>query len=316
MSTRSQHPDTSSVEALLSTDQMIIRGKNDSVTAFRIPQLQYTALGRLIIYRLINDRDIKILITSKGSTTGTGKTTLAIWLSRWINGVSNTIFDRNYKWSAESETFLDVWEYLEAYNNTLPGVPLITDELEYMADRRRSNTHENVYFTQAWGVLRYRNVVTIGTAPGLSTLDKRIPENADIWINVQYTGKANTYYLTVDDFTEMPVKKRLKINGNRESIYWPDCSKDDTDYQFLHGRKKDIGIPGITANDSYDEGDLDDAKRNVKTKMVVGLLKEKERGRIHLTQKEIGDLPGIQWSQQNVAKIKAEHREEIEAVAD
>jgi hypothetical protein len=311
---KSQHPDTSSIEALQNTKQMVIRGKNNNVTAFRIPSLEKTALGKLILYRLLNDRDIKILITSKGTTTGTGKTTLAIWLSRWINGVANTIFDRNYKWSAENETFVDVWEYLQAYNETLPGVPLITDELEYMADRRRSNSHENVYFSQAWGVLRYRNVVTIGTAPGLSTLDKRIPENADLWINVQYTGKANTYYLTVDDFTEQPVRKRLKINGYRESIYWPDCDDDDPDYRFLQGRKEDIGIPGLTSDDSYDEQDVKEEKRNLKTQMVVGLLKEKEKGRLSLTQKEIGDIEGINWSQQNVAKIKGEFRDEIEAV--
>ncbi len=286
--------------------ELVSTGRDDQVTAFKMPDFQYAAMARLILYRLIHNRDIKIVITSRGTTTGTGKTTLAIILARWIHKVANDIFGRSGEWSAQDRAFVDVWEYLDKYKKASRGEVLITDELEYLADNRRSMTHENVYFSQAWSILRYKNVITIGTAPGMHQLDKRIPENADIWINVMTQGRANTYYLTVDDFTGEPVEKRFKMRGYRETILWWPLPESDPDFSYLHEEKQDLGVPGQNSDapDVYEESDLEDARREVKRRVTIELLESVSQGKLDLTQAEIGDMVG--YSQQNVAKIKRE----------
>lgn len=283
-------------------------GRDGKVTSFKIRQFAYTTLGRFIIYRLMNDRDLKMVITSSGNTTGTGKTTLAIILARLIHGLVQDIFDREDEWQAQKNAFMDVWDYLEKYKNANPGDILITDELEYLADNRRSMSSQNVYFSQAWAMLRYKNVVTIGTAPGLYQLDKRIAEHADIWINVLTTGRANTYYLTIDDMTGEHVKKRLKLNGYKESLVWGPLPEDDEDYSYLTSLKDDVGVPGIEQweEENFSEADIEDAKRDIKRQIAVNLLQSVEDGKLNLTQAQIGEIVG--YSQQNIYKIK---REEI-----
>lgn len=292
-------------KAKLKTNQELVStGRDNRVTGFKMPDFQYTAMGRLIIYRLIHDRDVKIVITSSGTTTGTGKTTFAIILARWVNMIANEIYGLDTAWKAKEFSFMDVWDYLNKYKNADPGDVLLTDELEYLADKRRSMSNQNVFFSQAWGMLRYKNVVTIGTAPGMHSLDKRIPENADIWINVITTGRANTYYLTVDDFSGEPIEQRFKINGYKETLLWIPLPESDPDYRYMKGLKDDIGVPGIDDNEReiFDESDINDAQRTIKRQIAIDLLKRQED--LGLTQAEIGDIVG--YSQQNIYKIKRE----------
>lgn len=288
-------------------NELVSTGKNNQITSFKINKFQYTALGMIIIYRLLNNRDLKILITSRGSTTGTGKTTLAIQLCQWIRRVSNDIFDVNREWNAKDHAYLNAKEYLDGYKNSNPGDPLLADEIENYADKRRSMSSGNLEITQAWAILRYKNVVSIGTAPTTSFMDKRLPELADIWINVVFPGRANTYYLTTDDFTHDEIRKRLKRNGFRESILWKDLDNNNEDYQYLKDQKEDMGIPGIDGGEDITESDVNEAERNAKRDVVIEAIKKKEKGKdpfASMTQATIGDLVG--YSQQNVAKIKRE----------
>lgn len=285
---------------LVSTD------RDGNLTGFFFPDFVYTLLARIIIFRLLEDRDIKIIITSRGKTTGTGKTTLAILLAKWINEVRNELFGMNKSWYAEEYAFMNVWEYLRKYRQADKGDPLISDELEYMFDNRRSMSNQNTKGTQAWSILRYKNVATIGTAPGLSDLDKRIPEGADIWINVQEKGRANVYYLTVHDFEQTPIYKRLEMGDFKEVLLWNEIEKDD-DYQYLKQSKKDIGVPGVDdMGNSVSEADIDTKETEVKRGVVIELLKLKEEGIFDGTQSDIGDVVG--YKQPNVAKIKREEK--------
>ena len=286
-----------------------ISNNTGDITGFRVKDFQYSTLGRLILFRLYHNRDMKIVITSSGNTTGTGKTMLAIILARIISYYASYIFDRKYQWNAEDSSFIDVYEYLEKYGNAEKGQVLITDELEYLADKRRSMSNANLFFSQAWAMLRYRNVVTIGTCPGLGPLDRRVPENSDIWINIVYPGYANVYYLSVDDFTGELKIKRLKQMGFAESIRWKPIDKDD-DYQTLTQKKHDIGVPGLNKDtvEKFDSEDMDKAQKErekeITKEVTISLLEMKKDKRLHLTQEEISRI--VDRSQQYVSKVKRE----------
>jgi hypothetical protein len=278
-----------------------------SIRGFQVEDFQYTTVGKLILHRLLNNRDVKILITSKGNTTGTGKTTLAIILAMVINQYIPEIYGRNYEWDALEYSFVDVYEYLNKYKNGESGDILITDEMEYLADKRRSMTHENVHFSQAWQMLRYKNVITIGTAPSMANLDIRIPENTDIWINVQFPGYASVYYVTMDDFTGEIIYKRMKQVGFVESIRWNPID-DNENFQKLKEKKEEIGIPGIDEDDTekLDKEDVKQEKKKSKKEktkeFTLNLLRMKELGNLELSQEEIATL--VDRSQQYVSKIK------------
>jgi len=77
--------------------------------------------------RQAQGRDTKIIITSRNSTTGTGKTTLAVWLAlSW-----------DYYGFDASKATLEPTEYIDRYLETRPGEVLIMDEAEQL-DARRS----------------------------------------------------------------------------------------------------------------------------------------------------------------------------------
>lgn len=290
--------------------EYIATGNRDNVNAFYVPDLQYTTIGKFIIYRLMEDRDVKILITGKGKTTGTGKTTLAIALADFVTGVRNYLFEESIDWTTKEYSFMDVWDYLKSYKTAEQGVPLITDELEYMADRRSHQTHENKKFSQAWSVLRWKNVVTIGTAPGLSDLEKRIPEGADIWINVVHKGKANVYYLTMNDFDMNRIFKRMRMGKYKESLLWNPLDNDDN-YQWLKEKKEEIGVPGIddTKEKQIEESDLNELERNIRNQYVEDTLMMLENQGVieRVSQEKIANAAGV--SQAQVSKIKRELEE-------
>ncbi|WP_292484215.1 hypothetical protein [Methanohalobium sp.] len=288
-----------------------ISNNSGDVTGYRVKNFQYSSLGKVILHRLYNNRDLKMLITSKGNTTGTGKTTLAIILARKISEYSNEIFDEDISWSAENHSFLNVYEYLNKYKNAKKGTPLITDELEYLADKRRSLTHENVHFSQAWQMLRYKNVVTIATAPSMANLDMRIEENTDIWINIIYPGLAHIYYVTMDDFTGEIIYKRIRQFNFVECIRWKPLD-DDEDYKILSQKKENQGIPGIDEDediDSYNKEELEKEKSKTKSEvteeLTTNLLKMKKSKNIDLTQEEIAEI--VDMSQQYVSKVKRQN---------
>lgn len=292
----------------------VLTGDRGQLNSVKIPDLQYTNLGKLIIYRLMHDRDVKILITGAGKTTGTGKTTLALQLAKWVNSVRNELFDVNHEWSAEDYSFMDVWEYLERYKESKPGDCLITDELEYMTDNRRWMTNQNVKFSQAWSILRYKNVVTIGTAPGLGDLDKRTKETADVWIRVMRRGVAHPYYMTYNDFENEPMNFRMRKGSFKEAISWGPMD-GDPDYEWLKEEKQEMGVPGIDDSEKkrLDQSDLREKERQVRNEAVREFLKINASQGSPFQQKDIANACGV--SPQQVSKLKLEMEEEGELTA-
>lgn len=294
---------------------LVERGKDKELRAFRVKDFQYTSLGMFIIFRLIKNRDVKIVITSKGTTTGTGKTMLAILLCRTVNKIAQDLFNISTEWNARENSFLDSNPYIEFYENADPGAVALVDELEIIVDNRRSMSNKNLAFSHAWQKLRDKNVVTVATAPGLHSLDKRVKENSDIWINVTAQGKANTYYLTYHDFEGYWIPVRMRKGGFKECLYWLPID-DDPDYLYLKKLKHRTETSPSTS-ETYTKGDINEADRTARQEVAIRLLKllEEKDGPIDpdkkindLTQMDIGQLVGPEesdgWGQQTISKLK------------
>ena len=194
--------------------------------------------------RLRKNRDLKVIITSRNSTTGTGKTTLALWLA--LN------WDEN--WNADEKATLSVQEYLNTYRELDPGSVLLMDEAEQL-DARRSMSQQNVDFAEKWMMMRVRNVTSILTLPTASALDKRLKELADVRINVHRRGRARVYKITVDDHNTSQVRE-----WGWHDIEWPDIS-EHPEMKALDAQKE-AKINGVLEAEASEEpADPEEAKR-------------------------------------------------------
>jgi len=139
--------------------------------------------------RMADKRDLKIIITSRDGQTGTGKTTLSLWLAMH--------FDRN-GFTGDKLT-VHPYEYKDLYNEVDVGSTLLMDEGEQL-DSRRSMSNKNVDFWNLWQTMRFRQVTSILTLPTTAVLDKRGKQLADIWINVIRRGEAKCHAITIGDY--------------------------------------------------------------------------------------------------------------------
>jgi hypothetical protein len=230
--------------------------------------------------RLEKNRDLKIIITSRNSTTGTGKTTLAVWLA--LNWDDN--------WTADEKGTLSVQQYLNTYKELDPGSVLVMDEAEQL-DARRSMSQQNVDFAEKWMMMRVRNVTSILTLPTASALDKRLKELADIRINVVRRGTARCYKITIDDHNTSDVRE-----WRWHDIQWPDIA-DHPEMQALD-KQKQQKIDGVLEQDTEDIRDPEDVKRSEKINNAQRL---RDRGD---TLEEIAEIVDMshEWVRQNTKK--------------
>lgn len=196
-----------------------------------------TPLHQLFIDRYQKGRDLKVIITSRNSETGTGKTTLAFWLAdQW-----HQLFAPD-QWCADKHATLDIYDYLEKYRNLPKGSVLILDEAEEL-DARRSMASKNVDFSHYWMKMRVRQVMTILTLPSTTALDSRIEELADVWIEVQRRGKALVHDIRVNSYS------KSVQTWKAHNIQWPNVAEH----------------PEMEALDSLKQDDLDqDIKKKEK----------------------------------------------------
>lgn len=170
-------------------------------------------LHQLFADRFHSGRDLKVIITAKNSSTGTGKTTLAFWLAdQWQQLFADD------PWCADDHATLDVYDYLEKYRNLSPGSVLILDEAEEL-DSRRSMAGKNVNFSHYWMKMRVRQVTTILTLPSTTALDSRLEELADVWIEVQRRGKAMVHDIRVNSYSKNVQTWQM------HHVEWPDVSE-------------------------------------------------------------------------------------------
>lgn len=253
-------------------------------------KLDGSVLGEFIKYRLKENRDAKIIITSRSSSTGLGKSTLAILIAKWIQE----------DWSAENDAFINVGDYISSYLNTeSDGRAIVLDEIEAGADSRRSMSSDNVNLSKAWATLRFKNVVTIATLPTTSMLDNRMMELADVWINVMSKGVAIPYFIWINDFTGdlRRVAAKHPKTGAKELIHWDEIS-DDEDFKTLSEMKNTDVFDG--SEQRYNKDDVEKAKKKAaraKRNEIIETLYENT----NLSQRDIGNL--VDLKQQAVSQI-------------
>lgn len=183
-------------------------------------------LHQLVARRYHQGRELKCIITSKDSMTGTGKTTLAFWLAdQWQQML------RNELWRAETHATLDVYDYLDKYRDLQPGSVLLLDEAESL-DARRSMAGKNVDFSHYWMKMRVRQITTILTLPSTTALDSRMEELADVWIEVQRRGKALVHDIRVNSYNKSVQTWQM------HDIEWPNVA-DHPEMQRLDEMKQE-----------------------------------------------------------------------------
>lgn len=254
--------------------------------------LKGSVLGTFIEHRLSNDRDVKIIITSKGSTTGLGKTMLAICIAQWTEE-----YIAGRSWDVENRGYIDIQSYIKRYKQAPKNSALIIDELEKGADSRRSMAKDNVDLSHAWAQLRYRNIVSIATLPSVSMLDNRMMELADIWINVVERGKAIPFYIYVNDFSGKVHRKQLQhpMTNQSELITWPDIP-DTKSYQYMKELKDESVRTGEGAQ-MYDKEEVDSkVSKAVKEKRNELIRAFYRSDHTNVSQSKLGDIVGLSQS--------------------
>jgi hypothetical protein len=220
--------------------------------------------------RKAKNRDLKIIITSRDSQTGTGKTTLALWLALHFDAYG---FDA-------SKVTLHPKEFLELYTENPAGSVIIMDEAEQL-DSRRSMSNQNVEFWNLWQTMRYRQITSILTLPTRSALDKRGLELADVWIQVTHRGHARIHTIGVGDYDG---NTRPTIN---ETLSFPDISdlqvKDDIDEKKVALMEEGEEYGQKT---TFDKSDITNAKKEVRDEYIKRLYKETDKSQRDLAEEE------------------------------
>lgn len=151
-------------------------------------------LHMLAVKRIVDGRDLKIIITADDSETGVGKTTLAGWLAlNW-----NYMFSGEM-WTADQYATLDPKEYFQMVTDVPTGTVVIIDDAEEL-DARRSMQDMNVKFSWWWMIMRLKQIITILTLPSPAAIDSRLEELADVWINVQQRGRGLVHDIGVQSY--------------------------------------------------------------------------------------------------------------------
>lgn len=227
-------------------------------------ELRGSVLGTFIEYRYRENRDVKIIITSKGSTTGLGKTTLAMILC---------YFADIYGWNADNKGHINIGRYISKYKSCDNFSALLIDEIEHGADSRRAMSQDNVDLSHAWAQLRYRNITSVATLPSTSMVDNRMMELADIWINVVAKGKAIPFYIWTNDFTGQVHRQRLThpANGNTEILFFPKINNED--FKIME-KKKDQSVRVGEDHNTYDEEDIKEIKEQTAREVRNDLIKK------------------------------------------
>lgn len=272
-----------------------------------------TITGQFIERRLTNDRDCKIIVTSRGSSTGLGKTTFAIEKCHDIQD----FLPIDEEWTAEKNGFIDLRDYITRYKNCKKFNVLLIDEIEYSADSRRAMSNTNVSLSHAWAQLRYRNIVSICTLPSISMLDKRMLELSDLWINVVNRGIALPFYVHVNDFTGKVSRYQITTNPEHdwappkspEILRFKELTEEDQlyeDYQIMQ-ELKDENVRQDTTK-SYDKKDVEQAKKSVKRDTRDEIIYKLYENSNDLTYQDIADV--TEWSSSTVSDICNRKRKE------
>jgi len=223
------------------------------------------------------NRDLKIIITSRDSQTGTGKTTLGLWLALHfdVHGFG------------PDQVTLHPREFLKLYKENTAGSVIIMDEAEQL-DALRSMSQKNVDFWNLWQTMRYRQITSILTLPTRSALDKRGLELSDIWIQVTERGFARVHEVGVGDYDGQTQPTLI------ESIEFPDVS-----YLPLKDAVDEKKVQLVEEGEEFIESeaetiDIEADRIEQRNKAIRAVYETAD-----VTQKELGEAHGITQQQVN-----------------
>jgi len=223
------------------------------------------------------NRDLKIIITSRDSQTGTGKTTLGLWLALHfdVHGFG------------PDQVTLHPREFLKLYKENTAGSVIIMDEAEQL-DARRSMSKKNIDFWNLWQTMRYRQITSILTLPTRSALDKRGLELSDIWIQVTERGFARVHEVGVGDYDGQTQPTLI------ESIEFPDVS-----YLPLKDAVDEKKVQLVEEGEEFIESeaetiDIEADRIEQRNKAIRAVYETAD-----VTQKELGEAHGITQQQVN-----------------
>jgi hypothetical protein len=180
-------------------------------------------LHHLAAHRINLGRDLKIIVTAEDSETGVGKTTLsgslAIPWTKMFAGMDWYVEPDEWGEGLGTVNPKEYFSIVRRVGNDYPkGCVVIVDDAEEL-DARRSMQNLNVKFSQRWMLMRLKQVITIITLPSPSSIDSRLEELADVWINVQRRGKAMVHDIRVQSYGGRNVMTK-KVH----TMEWPDIS--------------------------------------------------------------------------------------------
>jgi len=214
------------------------------------------------------NRDLKIIITARDSQTGTGKTTLALWLAMHFDVEG---------FNADKVT-LHPREFLDLYKNNPVGSVIIMDEAEQL-DARRSMSQKNIDFWNLWQTMRYRQITSILTLPTRSALDKRGLELCDIWIQVTARGHARVHQIGVGDY-----------DGRTQPVLVETIEFPDVTYLPVKDAVDDKKIQLVEEGEEFIESetqtvDADEIRQESRNKLIRQVYENSE-----MTQRDVAEV--------------------------
>lgn len=211
-------------------------------------------MHRLAKERINNGRDLKIIITAKDSQTGVGKTTAAGFLAlTWTRMFAGHSWHCNRETPTDGMATLNPKKYFkimakvgDEYN---AGTVVVVDDAEEL-DARRSMQNLNVDFSQRWMLMRLKQAITIVTLPSPKSIDSRLEELADLWINIERRGRGLVHDIRVNSYGSRNV-----MTEQKHKFTFPNVA-DHPELQTLRMMKEDKmkdWDDGETEDDDEDE---------------------------------------------------------------
>lgn len=222
-------------------------------------------IHQLAMKRMADERDLKIIITAEDSETGVGKTTLAGWFA-----LSWTWMFAGQLWTADQHATLNPNQYFRIITEVDSGTVVIIDDAEEL-DARRSMQDMNVKFSWWWMIMRLQQVITILTLPSPASIDSRIEELADVWINVKRRGEAMVHDIRVQSYGARNV-----MTEQVHRYEWPNIAEHEQLQALsqMKSEKMDKWQKQAT-NELSDDDDNDELGETQQTFLAVA-IKERE----------------------------------------
>lgn len=215
-------------------------------------------LNQLALKRMADNRDLKILITASDSETGVGKTTCAGWLAlNWT-----WMFSEQH-WTADDFATVNPYEYFKLVPDVKPGTVLLVDDAEEL-DSRRSMQDLNVKFSWWWELMRLKQLFTIITLPSPASIDSRLEELADVWINITRRGRGLAHDIGVHDYGSRGVYTE-KVH----QIEFPDVSEHPAMEALQEMKEEKMAEYEREANEEMSDGDSGGLSKTAQTFLAV-----------------------------------------------